>query len=813
MLSKMRHPSLTLTSFQNEVDYSLLRFQTGRKIKLKMCDHDNSDEDYKHLIDAVKSSNLDCVTALIRKGAGVKIPRKDLKTATAIAIENYQKKLLINDATWKTDFEILVSLFMDGDLFESNSEDQRLMSLCIMNMSAFTGLDRCLQKVIDSGVDPDAPFEGPNAPISGPSRALMVASAHGYIECVNILLKAGANANLETDDLSILMITAGRGWHECIESLLQAGADVNFADSRGFTALNFAVVTDELSTTIATSNSAFSSFTNRYSVNHRGEGLCVKILIDGGADVNVQTVDGTTPLMFAAENKQTACLKYILNAGAQVNDCNHYGETALMMAAEKGNLECLKILIEAGADVNKGPLIKWPGENCCKTALMLAAKGGYHSCVVALLKAEADVNTLENSSKTALMYAAKSGQKDCVATLLQWGAAVNVWDDKHELTALMQAAKNTSGECAGLLVQAGADVNKRDKNGKTALMYAAEAGNHDCVDCLLQKGVYIHEQDYDGMMAIDYAARHGCFQSVEKLLSAGADVDHLLDDNYTTLMYAAMSGNYKCVEAIIEAGADVNIETSNYGYTALCFAAYELKARPEKVSCMELLIQAGADVESGDSIGTSILHFAAISGYLLGIQYLLNKGADVNACDNYGNTALMFAAGSGHDSYVESIMQDVLDISSVQPGQYLPNPGADMVGCVTLLLQSGAHVNKLNNFRENALMFHVANSEPINKEVAMLLFAAGETIDVDTVFRTTRSTTLVPVQVPDYLLEPETEEEELRLSSMSRAAVRNYMLKASPVNLCCRAPQLGLPSMLTDYLLYGASINVNEDRC
>ena len=216
------------------------------------------------------------------------------------------------------------------------------------------------------------------------------------------------------------------------------------------------------------------------------------------------------------------------------------------------------------------------------------------------------------------------------------------------------------------------------------------------------------------MIAIDYAARFGCYQSVEKLISAGSDVDHLLDDNFTTLMYAAISGNDSCVEEIVDAGADMNIATSNYGYTALCFAAYELKARPEKVRCMEALIQAGASVQSSDYTGTSILHFAGSSGYLQGIQYLLNKGADVNTCDNYGNTALMFAVGSGHDSYVKSIMQEILNISSVQPGQYLPNPGADMVGCVKLLLQSGAHVNKLNNFRENALKYHVANCEPIN---------------------------------------------------------------------------------------------------
>ena len=768
-----------------------------------MCDHDHSEDGYKQLIDAVKNSKVDCVTTLIRKGAALRMPYQDLRTTVLWTIRNWQKNFPTNDARWKVYFEILVYPFIDCNCFENDSEMEQLALVTILNMSAFTGLDRCLQKVIDAGVDPDAP-------LNGSSRALMTASANGYVDCVNILLKAGADVNTQFESMSVLMITAGKGWNECVESLLRAGADVNFVNSQGLTSLQCAMMTEQVRMKLAKRDAnGLDSYTNRFPLNNKDEGLCAKVLIEGGADVNVPDVDGNTALILAAQNNQVACISYILNAGAFVNEANHYGETPIMMASENGHTECVKKLIEAGADVNRGPLIKWPGENCCKNALMLAAKKGHYCCIVALLEAGADVNTLENNCKTALMYAAKSGQKDCVKTLLRWGAAVNVWDDKHEVTALMQAAKNTSGECADLLIQAGADAKKRDKKGKTALMYAAESGNHSCVGLLLQQEVDIEEQGDDEMMAIDYAARGGCDLSVQKLIDAGSNVNHARDDNYTTLMYAAMSGNDKCVEEIIHAGADVNIATNDYGYTALCFAAYELKGRSEKARCMELLIQAGADVESGDRTGASILHFAASSGYLQGIQTLVDKGADVNNCDNNGNTVLMFAAGSGHDSYVEFIMQDILNISSVEPGDYLPNPGADTVGCIKLLLKSGAHVNKLNSFRENALKYHVTNSDPANEKVAMLLFAAGETIDVDTVFRTTRTTRLVPVQVPDYLVRSEVE--ELRLVPICRAALRRYMLKASPVNLCCRVPRLGLPSMLTDYLLYDASIN--EDDC
>ena len=408
-----------------------------------------------------------------------------------------------------------------------------------------------------------------------------------------------------------------------------------------------------------------------------------------------------------------------------------------------------------------------------------------------------------NNCKTALMYAAKGGHKDCVATLLQWGAAVNVWDDKHEATALMYVAKNTTAECTDLLIEAGADVNQQDKQGRTPLMYAATAGNFECVDSLLLKGIDVNKMDNNKMMAIDYAARYGQHKFIEKLIHAGSDVHHTHDGNFTTLMSAAIKGSYKCVEKIIQAGADVNIATSCSG-TALCFAAYELEARPEKIECMKLMLAAAADVNYCDNNGSSVLHFAAKSGHVEGIQFLLKEGANVNASDQCGNTVLMSAAGSGHDSYLEFMMHEALDMLSIHGGYELLDPGDDMVGCVKIILQSGALVNRLNSFRQNALKYHVANGDPISREVAMLLFAAGETIDEDTVFRTTRTTRMVPVQVPDYLVRSEVE--ELRLVPICRAALRRYMLKASPVNLCCRVPQLGLPSMLIDYLLYDMSI-------
>ena len=212
-----------------------------------MCDHNHNDEDYKQLIKAVIKSKLDCVTTLIKQGAAVNMPREYFKVALSFAIENWEKNFLANDALWEVDFEILESLLIDSGSYVSSIEEERLLLIGMLNISSVNGSLRCLQKVLNTGVDPDLVRH------SSEPTAQMQASANGFLDCVNALLQAGADVNIQMySGMSILMYTAARGWHECVKALLQAGADVNFANSNGITALEYAVVADVFRKTRAT---------------------------------------------------------------------------------------------------------------------------------------------------------------------------------------------------------------------------------------------------------------------------------------------------------------------------------------------------------------------------------------------------------------------------------------------------------------------------------------------------------------------------------------------------------------------------------
>ena len=74
-----------------------------------------------------------------------------------------------------------------------------------------------------------------------------------------------------------------------------------------------------------------------------------KILIDRGANVNIQDSDGNTPLMHASDIE---IVKDLINHGAIVNEKNNDGETAVTLKYASKNIELIKCLIENGADVN-----------------------------------------------------------------------------------------------------------------------------------------------------------------------------------------------------------------------------------------------------------------------------------------------------------------------------------------------------------------------------------------------------------------------------------------------------------------------------
>jgi hypothetical protein len=72
--------------------------------------------------------------------------------------------------------------------------------------------------------------------------ALILASQHGHVSCVDILLSKGANIDARTKIGGTALMKASEGGHTaCVELLVARGADIDFVDNKGFTALFYAM--------------------------------------------------------------------------------------------------------------------------------------------------------------------------------------------------------------------------------------------------------------------------------------------------------------------------------------------------------------------------------------------------------------------------------------------------------------------------------------------------------------------------------------------------------------------------------------------
>lgn len=107
-----------------------------------------------------------------------------------------------------------------------------------------------------------------------------------------------------------------------------------------------------------------------------------KLLIEQGANVNVQDKAKYTPLHYAVENNLTEVVEKLIEKGADVEIENKFKETALHLAVENENAEIAQILI---ASDNKGHLINAQNSNG-KTALHLAVESDNVEIVKSLLK-------------------------------------------------------------------------------------------------------------------------------------------------------------------------------------------------------------------------------------------------------------------------------------------------------------------------------------------------------------------------------------------------------------------------------------------
>jgi ankyrin repeat protein len=330
---------------------------------------------------------------------------------------------------------------------------------------------------------------------------LLLACVNPHAGLVELLLKAGADANtMGVDGETALMTAARAGSVENVKALVAHGADVNGRErGRNQTALMWAAA--------------------------EGHANVVKALVEMGADVKAASRSGFTALLFAAREGQIGAARALLDAGASVdeslsvNSNESAGGVALgqkeanlnafLLASGNAHFELAAFLLDKGANPNHAPR-GWTALHQVSWVRKMGEAGsndpppqgsgsmGGLEFVRKLVAAGADVNArvtvrrlpvgssgLNFNGATPFFLAARTADVELMRLLHELGAdpLAATGDRTTPLMAAAGVGASLPGEEPGteaealqavkMTLELGGDLNAIDANGNTAMHGAA----------------------------------------------------------------------------------------------------------------------------------------------------------------------------------------------------------------------------------------------------------------------------------------------------------------------------------------------------
>ena len=382
---------------------------------------------------------------------------------------------------------------------------------------------------------------------------LDLAVRKGFLDIVRVLLAHGAQVDAaDSMGRTPLALAMERGDVELIKILVSHDANPYLSSRFGVAPIRRAaddknhVILKLLVEHGANSTNAMSYLTKLQDKDG------IASLLDFGISVDLRDSYERTALLNACDNAQEDMTRFLLAKGADHNIGSRSGSTPLLFAADRGWATGVEILLEhdpecaAYQDLN--------GD----TALALASTRGHKSVVKVLLRYESGrktINVANSQNRTPLIHAAASDSDVLEYLLDEAGDVVDVnhRDGIQGTTAFHRASyRGKLKHVMRLLELVG--VDDLDDRQHTALWWAARCGNDHVVKALLQAGANVDALSVSQKTPLWIAAYEGHEVVVATLLRAGADANIADEDKETPLRTAAEQKHGRIVKDLIRWG-------------------------------------------------------------------------------------------------------------------------------------------------------------------------------------------------------------------------------------------------------------------
>ena len=230
----------------------------------------------------------------------------------------------------------------------------------------------------------------------------------------------------------------------------------------------------------------------------KGYSTEVERLILKGADVNVETNEGATPLILAISNFKLTSVITLLKYNADLDEITPDKLTPFLVAVRAHLTEKNSGYKQVGSEMD------FP----------------YLDIIETLIRYGADINIQDRYGVTALNFSAIYGDFDVVDLLLYYGADIDM-KSYDGTTPLMAAIWSGYDDIADLLIQNGANLEARDNEGFSPFLVAAQNGDTLIMNILMKNGVDIYEKNIYNWDALSLTIKSNQIDATDFLLKKG----------------------------------------------------------------------------------------------------------------------------------------------------------------------------------------------------------------------------------------------------------------------------------------------------
>jgi ankyrin repeat protein len=400
------------------------------------------------------------------------------------------------------------------------------------------------------------------------------------------------------------------------------------------------------------------------AINNGASNAVIKFLLEqDGNSVKKLTHDERTYLHWAAMRGNVEISEYLIAKGSDINLEDIQGNTPLIFAANGGqtNVALYEAFFKAGLDPKK----KY--NDGANLLLICIANDKDLTLTNYLTTKGLSLNDVDNNGNTAFNYAARTGNIAQLKSLLQKGV-------KYTPNALLIAAQgsrrsaNTIEVYKYLVEELKIKPTSTDKNGETVLHSLVRKPNQtEIINYFLEKGVDINKANNDGNTAFMNAASGRELAVLEQLLPKVKNINAVNNKGESALTLAIRSSSADVVSFLIKNGADINLKDKEGNTLAYyLIQSYRPQGRgpgggegfgggrgqDDFGTKMKLLQEKGLNFSALQKDGNTLYHIAIAKNDLNLLKNLASLNIDINIKNKEGLTVLHKAAMLAKDDVI-----------------------------------------------------------------------------------------------------------------------------------------------------------------